>query len=366
MQVFYVNIGGGEPTVRTDFWELVDYATAHDVGVKFSTNGSRITPEQRRAAGGQRLRRRADLARRRDAPRSTTPSAVPGSFATAIAAMERLAEAGMRRLQDLGGRDARERRPARRVQGDRGPLRRAAAADAAAAVRARRGRLGRAASDRGAAARSSTTGCSPHGEKVLTGDSFFHLAAYGRAAAGPEPVRRRPRRLPDRSDRRRLRVPVRDPRGVPRRQRARDGRLRARCGASRSCSRSCASRRPAARARRARTTTRAAAAAWRRSSSPACRSTARTRSACSATASRCSRRCARSEPCPRPSADHSRSAAPASDRARASPLRWPASQVSALMAGGWFETVAEAQRRAKKRLPKSVYKAHPSPGPSTG
>ena len=44
MQVFYVNIGGGEPTVRRDFWEIVDYATAHHVGVKFSTNGSRITP----------------------------------------------------------------------------------------------------------------------------------------------------------------------------------------------------------------------------------------------------------------------------------------------------------------------------------
>ena len=27
MQVFYVNIGGGEPTVRRDFWELVEYAT---------------------------------------------------------------------------------------------------------------------------------------------------------------------------------------------------------------------------------------------------------------------------------------------------------------------------------------------------
>src|SRR5205085_1306255 len=45
MQVFYVNIGGGEPTVRPDFWELVDYATAHHVGVKFSTNGVRINPE---------------------------------------------------------------------------------------------------------------------------------------------------------------------------------------------------------------------------------------------------------------------------------------------------------------------------------
>ena len=48
MQVFYVNIGGGEPTVRPDFWELLDYAVAHHVGVKFSTNGFRITPERAR------------------------------------------------------------------------------------------------------------------------------------------------------------------------------------------------------------------------------------------------------------------------------------------------------------------------------
>jgi mycofactocin biosynthetic radical S-adenosylmethionine protein MftC len=48
MQVFYVNIGGGEPTVRPDFWELLDYAISHDVGVKFSTNGVRL--DKRRAA----------------------------------------------------------------------------------------------------------------------------------------------------------------------------------------------------------------------------------------------------------------------------------------------------------------------------
>src|SRR5688572_7599328 len=46
MQVFYVNIGGGEPTVRPDFWELLDHAVEHHVGVKFSTNGFRITPER--------------------------------------------------------------------------------------------------------------------------------------------------------------------------------------------------------------------------------------------------------------------------------------------------------------------------------
>ena len=44
MQVFYVNIGGGEPTVRPDFWELLDYAIDHHVGVKFSTNGIKIDP----------------------------------------------------------------------------------------------------------------------------------------------------------------------------------------------------------------------------------------------------------------------------------------------------------------------------------
>src|SRR6478672_11568456 len=46
MQIFYVNIGGGEPTVRPDFWELLDHAVDHHVGVKFSTNGFRITPER--------------------------------------------------------------------------------------------------------------------------------------------------------------------------------------------------------------------------------------------------------------------------------------------------------------------------------
>src|SRR5258708_26721048 len=38
MQVFYVNIGGGDPTVRPDFSQLVGYAVAQRGGVKFSTN----------------------------------------------------------------------------------------------------------------------------------------------------------------------------------------------------------------------------------------------------------------------------------------------------------------------------------------
>jgi mycofactocin biosynthetic radical S-adenosylmethionine protein MftC len=42
MQVFYVNIGGGEPMMRPDFFDLVEYAVDHRVGVKFSTNGTRM------------------------------------------------------------------------------------------------------------------------------------------------------------------------------------------------------------------------------------------------------------------------------------------------------------------------------------
>ena len=34
MQVFYVNIGGGEPTIRPDFFQIVDHAVASGVGVK--------------------------------------------------------------------------------------------------------------------------------------------------------------------------------------------------------------------------------------------------------------------------------------------------------------------------------------------
>lgn len=36
MQVFYVNIGGGEPTVRPDFWDLLDYAIDHNSVPAFS------------------------------------------------------------------------------------------------------------------------------------------------------------------------------------------------------------------------------------------------------------------------------------------------------------------------------------------
>ena len=83
MQVFYVNVGGGEPTVRPDFWHLLDYAIGHDVGVKFSTNGVKLDKARARAAGPHRLRRRPDLPGRRHRrgqrrrPRRRAPSPPP-------------------------------------------------------------------------------------------------------------------------------------------------------------------------------------------------------------------------------------------------------------------------------------------------
>ena len=95
MQVFYVNIGGGEPTVRPDFWELVDYATAHHVGVKFSTNGVRITPEvaARLAASDY-----VDVQISLDGATAEVNDAVrgDGSFAMATRALENLAAAGFK------------------------------------------------------------------------------------------------------------------------------------------------------------------------------------------------------------------------------------------------------------------------------
>ncbi len=92
LQVFYVNIGGGEPMIRPDFYELVDYATSNGVGVKFSTNGSRID-----AAGAARLANMpyTDIQISIDGADAETNDAVrgPGSFATAIAAMDNLQRA---------------------------------------------------------------------------------------------------------------------------------------------------------------------------------------------------------------------------------------------------------------------------------
>src|SRR5262249_25611949 len=93
MQVFYVNVGGGEPTVRPDFWHLLDYAVAHQVGVKFSTNGVRITPERARVLAGTDY---VDVQISLDGATADVNDRVrgDGSYAMALRALGHLAEAG--------------------------------------------------------------------------------------------------------------------------------------------------------------------------------------------------------------------------------------------------------------------------------
>ena len=93
LQIFYVNIGGGEPMVRGDFFEIVDHAVDKGVGVKFSTNGTRMTKERavRLAATDY-----VDVQISIDGTDAATNDAIrgEGSFAAATKAMDNLAEAG--------------------------------------------------------------------------------------------------------------------------------------------------------------------------------------------------------------------------------------------------------------------------------
>jgi mycofactocin radical SAM maturase len=181
MQVFYVNIGGGEPTVRPDFWELVDYATAHRVGVKFSTNGVRIDPEvARRLAGSDYVDVQISLdgatAGVNDAVRGT------GSYATAIRAMENLKAAGFK-----GFKISVVMTRHNVCQLDEF---KALADSYGAQLRLTRFRPSGRGADTweelhptASQQRELYDWLVAHGEQVLTGDSFFHLAPYG----GPLP-----------------------------------------------------------------------------------------------------------------------------------------------------------------------------------
>src|SRR5262245_14168465 len=177
MQVFYVNIGGGEPTVRRDFWELVDYATGHDVGVKFSTNGSRITPE---IAARLAARDYVDVQVSLDGATADVNDRVrgPGSYATAVRAMERLSDAGFRgfKLSVVVTRENAGQLDAFQAIADR----------FGAQLRLTRLRPSGRGADvwdelhpTAAQQRQLYDWLLAHGEQVLTGDSFFHLSAFG-------------------------------------------------------------------------------------------------------------------------------------------------------------------------------------------
>jgi len=92
MKVFYVNIGGGEPMLRPDFFDLVGYAVEQKVGVKFSTNGTRMTAGKARRLAAMDY---VDVQVSIDGALASTNDAVrgEGSFAAARSAMDHLAAA---------------------------------------------------------------------------------------------------------------------------------------------------------------------------------------------------------------------------------------------------------------------------------
>jgi mycofactocin biosynthetic radical S-adenosylmethionine protein MftC len=182
MQVFYVNIGGGEPTVRPDFWELVDYATAHHVGVKFSTNGLRITPDvAARLAASDYIDVQISL----DGATAEVNDSVrgQGSYDMALTAMANLAAAGFAGFKisvvvtrhNVGQLDAFQ----------------AIAAQFDAQLRVTRLRPSGRGADvwdelhpTSAQQRQLYEWLVAKGERVLTGDSFFHLSGYGESLPG--------------------------------------------------------------------------------------------------------------------------------------------------------------------------------------
>jgi mycofactocin radical SAM maturase len=182
MQVFYVNVGGGEPTIRPDFWHLLQYAVDHQVGVKFSTNGVRITPERARFLARTDY---IDVQVSLDGATAEVNDYVrgPGSFDVAVRALENLREAGFR--------DAKISVVCTRHNVGQLDDFQALADGFGATLRLTRLRP----SGRGADVwddlhllpgqqRKLYDWLVARGDRVLTGDSFFHLAGFGESLPG--------------------------------------------------------------------------------------------------------------------------------------------------------------------------------------
>ncbi|UOR02301.1 mycofactocin radical SAM maturase [Leucobacter allii] len=182
MQVFYVNIGGGEPTVRADFWEILDYATAHHVGVKFSTNGVKITPERARQLAANDY---VDVQISLDGATAEVNDAIRGgrSYDIALQAMQNLADAGMKnfKISVVCTRTNIPQLDEFKAIADR----------YGAQLRLTRLRPSGRAADiwdelhpTAEQQRELYEWLIANGDQVLTGDSFFHLSAYGQALPG--------------------------------------------------------------------------------------------------------------------------------------------------------------------------------------
>ncbi|WP_182882233.1 mycofactocin radical SAM maturase [Microbispora sp. H10949] len=182
MQVFYVNIGGGEPTVRPDFWHLVQYAVNHQVGVKFSTNGTRLTPERARFLAATDY---VDVQVSLDGATPEVNDRVrgPGSYETALRALDNLAAAGFA--------DAKLSVVVTRENAGQLDEFKAIADERGATLRLTRLRPSGRGADvwdelhpTAAQQRELYEWLLRAGENVLTGDSFFHLAGYGESLPG--------------------------------------------------------------------------------------------------------------------------------------------------------------------------------------
>jgi mycofactocin radical SAM maturase len=182
LQVFYINIGGGEPMIRRDFFPIVEHAIARGIGVKFSTNGAFIDAERAaRLAAMDYL----DIQISLDGLDATTNDAVrgAGSYATARRAMDHLAAAGFGPFK-ISVVVTRQNVP--QLDGFK-----ALADSYGAQLRVTRLRP----SGRGAESWNDLR-MTPaqqvevyrwllaHGQDVLTGDSFFHLNALGEPLPG--------------------------------------------------------------------------------------------------------------------------------------------------------------------------------------
>lgn len=181
LQVFYVNIGGGEPLVRRDFFEILEYSVSNHVGVKFSTNGYLLD--------GDKCRRLAeldnvDIQLSLDGADAATNDPVrgDGSYAAVRRAMDELGRAGFEGFKisvvatrhNAAQMDAFER----------------LAADHGAELRVTRLRPSGRGADTYHDLRLTRPQqvdlyhwllARPH---VLTGDSFFHLSALGEPLPG--------------------------------------------------------------------------------------------------------------------------------------------------------------------------------------
>ncbi len=181
LKVFYVNVGGGEPTIRADFFELLEYAVDRKVGVKFSTNGTRITRTRAQRLASMDY---VDVQVSLDGATRVVNDAVrgAGSYDAALLAMSELSDAGFGRFkisvvmtrENVGQLDHLE----------------ALAERFGAQLRLTRLRP----SGRGVDSYESLRPTAAQNRALydwllahpdtLTGDSFFHLSAFGEALEG--------------------------------------------------------------------------------------------------------------------------------------------------------------------------------------